>query len=434
MRGFSRYFTRLHSTRSRVAIGALLAELMLGLAACTTTPSPQLLFVNITEGKILSGSVATPGVRVLNGATLDATLDLRSSSGPTGLRHTAATTPVCITGTCGLWDTTQLASGPYSLHASIKMADGSTLEGNLHFTIDNTTSPPAPPPPPAPQSPPPSPPEPPTPGKVAWADVKSWGIQYQKFNAASLEQLDNLAVDVLVLGRFDAIAEEWKSTDINQLKTKKWVFSYISAGQAQNIEWYWQPDWRPGNPSWLLEYTNIWVGTYNVRYSDPQWQSLVFQTIDRAINAGYDGAFFDQPDPYWAPGYPGGPSQENVIASKDLVCNIWNYVQSRKPGFKVFVNGGTNQIDQFRESYWNCLDATAGEHLWYLNTGVPEPPAYPAYAVPALQRLLPVGKKVFTFDFTADPAEIQYIVRTARSFGFIPTVTDPAISTTPVAY
>ena len=428
MRRFSRYFNWLHAT---------FGTLLIGLAACNTAPTPQLLFVNITEGTTLTGSVATPGVRVLNGTALDATLDLRSSSGPTGLKNTATTTPVCITGTCGLWDTTQLASGTYSLHASINLANGGTLEGILTFTIDNTT-PPAPPAPPAPPPTPPSPPAPPAPppppGKVAWANVDSWGIQYQKFNAASLEQLDNLAVDVLVLGRFDAIGEEWKAADINQLKTKKWVFSYISAGQAQNIEWYWQPDWRPGNPPWLLEYTNIWVGTYNVRYSDPQWQSLVFQTIDRAINAGYDGAFFDQPDPYWAGNYPGGPSQENILASKELVCNIWNYVQSKKPGFKVFVNGGTNQIDQFRAEYWNCLDATAGEHLWYLNTGVPEPPAYPGYAVPTLQRLLPAGKKVFTFDFTSDPAEIRWILQTSRSAGFIPTVTDPAISTTPVAY
>jgi uncharacterized protein (TIGR01370 family) len=123
-----------------------------------------------------------------------------------------------------------------------------------------------------------------------------------------------------------------------------------------------------------------------------------------------------------------------MLRSKELVCNIYNYANSKKPGFKIMVNGGGNQIDLFGADYWKCLDANAAEHLWYKNSGSQESAAYRDYTVPQLQKLVGAGKKVFTFDYTAVQSEINNVLSITRGYGFIPTVTDASISSTPKVY
>ena len=264
--------------------------------------------------------------------------------------------------------------------------------------------------------------------------MASWGIQYQGFNASSVNALDAVNIDVSVVGRFDGTGKEWQYADISRLAKKKWMFSYLAVGQAQNIETYWQSWWTVGNPGWLLSASPTYGGTYEVAYWDADWQSKVFGVIDRIIANGFDGAFLDQSDPYWNPGFPGGASTQNMQRSRDLVCNIYNHAQSVKPGFKIFVNGGGNQVDLFGSSYWNCIDATAGEHMWYNGTGVVGAAGYRDWTVPVLQRLVGAGKKVFTFDYTNNSSEINTVISTSRSKGFIPTVTDGSISTVPKTF
>ena len=243
-------------------------------------------------------------------------------------------------------------------------------------------------------------------------------------------------IDVAVVGRFDSSGREWQNADIPKLAQKKWMFSYIAVGQAQNYETYWQSGWAVGNPSWILAASPTYGGTYEVAYWDGGWQNVVFQTIDRIINSGFDGIFLDQSDPFWNNSFPKGstPISTFIQRSKDLVCNIANYARAKKPGFKIFVNGGGNEYDTFGSAYSNCLDATAGEHLWYLGTGRPETSGYPPYTIPVLQRLAQSGKKVFTFDYTNSQGEINTVLNNSRSKGFIPTITDGGISTLPKSF
>jgi uncharacterized protein (TIGR01370 family) len=284
---------------------------------------------------------------------------------------------------------------------------------------------------------PPPPASPPASGtKPTWSNVSSWGIQYHGFNQntpTAVNSLDASGVQLLVIGRFDGVGKEWQYNDVTRLAKKKWVISYLSVGQAQTIEWYWQSWWTQGNPWWLA---NPWSfgGTYNVQYWATEWQDLMKRSIDRIIAAGFDGVFYDQSDPYWNTGFPGGPSSENIARSKDLVCNISAYARSKKADFKIIANGGGNQVDVFGSSYWNCLDGNAGEHLFFTGTGQRERSSYRDWTIPVLQRMLPAGKKVFTFDYTSSSGEISEIVSTSRSKGFIPAISSASVNITPVLY
>jgi cysteinyl-tRNA synthetase len=424
----------------------LAGALLLAVTACNlpiggvSPTGPRLTFLNISEGQTLSGTVArAPGVTVVGGNASQIRLEVLRADGSLDWERLETETPACITGDtnglCNNFNTTQRGNGNYRVRATATLTNGQVLTGEIGFRINNGgPTPPAPPSPPSPPTPP-SPPPPPQPAtKLAWQSVDSWGIQYHGFNSntdTAVNTLDAVNVDVLVLGRFDGVGREWAASDMTRLAQKKWVFSYLSIGQAQTIEWYWQSGWRVGNPNWLLSQWD-YPGTYNVAFWDTQWQNIMFQSIDHIIANGFDGVFFDQSDPWWNTNFPrGGKSvQELMGLSRDLVCNIANYARNKKPGFKIMVNGGGNQIE-FGSSYWNCLDAVAGEHMWYSGNGNLRESGYRDYTIPQLQKLLPVGKKVFTFDYTSVQSEINYVLTTSRNLGFIPTLTDTSISSTP---
>ena len=408
--------------------------------------TPSLAFINVTEGQSLSGYPQSPGVTVQNGTATRVVVSFRKSDGTGGWDNTLSSTPACLIGVCTTWNTFAVPNGDYYLQATVTLSGGQQLTGKVNFKIANgVTSPPpspspTPPPPPTPTPPPPpspTPPPPPPPSgtRAAWNNVASWGIQYQGFNASSVNALDAVNIDVSVVGRFDGTGKEWQYADISRLTKKKWMFSYLAVGQAQNIETYWQSWWTVGNPSWLIS-TSEYGGTYNVAYWDAAWQAIMFQTIDRIINNGFDGLFLDQSDPYWNNSFPKGSTPISTFSqrSKDLVCNIANYARGKKASFKIFVNGGANQYDSFGSGYADCLDATAGEHLWFLGTGRPDTSGYPPYTIPVLQRLAGAGKKIFTFDYTSNQGEINSVLSNSRSKGFIPTITDGSISTTPKVF
>ena len=414
-----------------IPILAVLLATACNLPTSLDPTGPKLAFLNVSNGQTLSGVVQrSPGVTLIGGSATQVKLDVLRADGSVDWTRDEKSVPACITGSangvCNAFSTTQRPDGNYVVRATMTLSDGTVISDRVSFRINNTGA--------TPPAPPPSPP--PTPGtKPAWDTVNSWGIQYHGFTSNSLNAIDNTNLDVVVLGRFDSVGKEWTAPDITKLAQKKWVFSYIAVGQAQNIEWYWQSGWGVGNPSWLIS-TSEYGGTYNVAYWDAVWQNIVFDSIDRIISDGFDGAFLDQSDPFWNNSFPKGstPTTTFVQRSKELVCNIYNHAQTKKPGFKIFVNGGANQYDTFGSAYSNCLDATAGEHLWYLGSGRPDSSGYPAYTIPVLQKLALTGKKVFTFDYTSNPSEINTVLSAARSKGFIPTITDAGISTTPVVY
>lgn len=411
-------------SNSLISILAILLATACNQATTIIPTGPRLSFLNVKNGQTLSGVVQrSPGVTVIGGAPTQIKLEVLQADGSTAWERDEKTVPACITGDtngiCNTFSTTQRPNGDYAVLATVTLADGQIISDRISFHIDNTTS------------------QPPlgSSSKPAWDAVSSWGIQYHGFSSNSVADIDDINLDVVVLGRFDSVGKEWQSANIARLTQKKWVFSYIAVGQAQTIEWYWQTGWSIGNPPWLLS-SSEYGGTYNVAYWDAAWQNIVFASIDRIISDGFDGVFLDQSDPYWNDSFPkGGTSTATFMQrSRELVCNIYNHAQSKKPGFKIFVNGGANQYDAFGSSYSNCLDATAGEHLWYLGTGRPDASGYPAYTIPVLQRLAQTGKKVFTFDYTGNASEISTVLNASRSKGFIPTVTDSSISTTPVLY
>ena len=92
--------------------------------------------------------------------------------------------------------------------------------------------------------------------------------------------------------------EEFSADEIEQLRNKanggkRMVIAYMSIGEAEDYRYYWQAEWKRGNPSWLDKENQKWKGNYKVKYWNAEWQAIIFDYLSRITNAGFDGVYLD---------------------------------------------------------------------------------------------------------------------------------------------
>lgn len=92
--------------------------------------------------------------------------------------------------------------------------------------------------------------------------------------------------------------EEFSADEIEQLHKKanggkRMVIAYMSIGEAEDYRYYWQTEWKRGNPSWLDKENPKWKGNYKVKYWNAEWQEIIFDYLSRITNAGFDGVYLD---------------------------------------------------------------------------------------------------------------------------------------------
>jgi cysteinyl-tRNA synthetase, unknown class len=267
--------------------------------------------------------------------------------------------------------------------------------------------------------------------KPAWRDIQSWGVQYQQFKKDNLTQIAALPIDLVALGRLDGWGREWQPANIKEIKRDKWLLAYISAGQAQPHEWYWQDAWRTRPPAWKIP-RETRFGSFNVYYWDKEWQKIVMQTIDRIIKSGFDGMFVDQADPYWNTAFPGSASVENQQHSKDLVCAMSKYARAKQPGFRIVTNGTADLLDF--PGFSSCIDGIAAEHLWFKATHTKGDPGYREFVLKQMPKAQKAGLKIFTFDYTEAEDEMGFVVWQSSARGFIPFIGGQGLKGTPRVY
>lgn len=130
-----------------------------------------------------------------------------------------------------------------------------------------------------------------------------------------LTAMQNTDYDLIIMDLFFNDGTAFSSTEIGSLKLKnnghsRLVICYLSIGEAENYRYYWQSEWRPGNPAWLSRQNPDWAGNYEVWYWEPAWQAIIYgdtQTnghdsyLKQIIDAGFDGVYLDIIDAfrYW---------------------------------------------------------------------------------------------------------------------------------------
>jgi endo-alpha-1,4-polygalactosaminidase (GH114 family) len=180
-----------------------------------------------------------------------------------------------------------------------------------------------------------------TPPAIDLAQVRSYLVD----NAASVSRVGigtiaSTPYDLLILGGADI------KTPLGGVRAKvgnsKIMIAYIDTVEAAS---YWEPSLFAGGAlSPLLGRPNPCCdGLYSVRYWDPAWRPFVFQQIDDAVAAGYDGVFLDVLDGHnqWTPGNSLGnlPYGDATSALASLVADIRAHVDSLRLGRPFYIIG-----------------------------------------------------------------------------------------------
>ncbi len=121
-----------------------------------------------------------------------------------------------------------------------------------------------------------------------------------------IQQVAAKNYDVIIMDAFFN-DELFSSSEINQLKHKanggiRLVIAYMSIGEAEDYRWYWQKNWKRGNPDFIEKQNPQWKGNYKVRYWMTDWKNIIYGTADsytqKLLNSGFDGAYLDIVDAF----------------------------------------------------------------------------------------------------------------------------------------
>ncbi len=122
--------------------------------------------------------------------------------------------------------------------------------------------------------------------------------------AAAVSKLTTSGRDWIILDAAYTGGQNWTAGDIATIRAGKpgrKVVAYLSIGEAETYRSYWNASWDAdlngepdaGAPGWLLGENPFWAGNYVVKYWDPTWQSLILQSLDAILAAGFDGIYLD---------------------------------------------------------------------------------------------------------------------------------------------
>lgn len=128
------------------------------------------------------------------------------------------------------------------------------------------------------------------------APDNEYSTKQEFVNAVKNTNYDCIIMDFFFKG------ETFTASQIEELRQKanggkRLLISYMSIGEAENYRYYWQSDWKVGNPSFIEKENPNWAGNFYVRYWEPEWQSIIFgkdsSYLKKILDAGFDGVYLD---------------------------------------------------------------------------------------------------------------------------------------------
>ena len=268
--------------------------------------------------------------------------------------------------------------------------------------------------------------------------VKSWAIQlrYIDREKLSITPIDLVVIDHAPHPKQD-VEKPFLPDEIAPLKgqpdgKRRLVIAYLSIGEAERYRYYWKPEWDAPEtrPAWLGPENPRWPGDYQVTFSDPDWQSIIFGTstsyLDRIIASGFDGVYLDRVDAYQDVEAT-VPGAEDAMTS--FVTRLADHARRLNPRFLVVMQNAEELAR--RKSLVSRLDAIAKEDLAFgsANTEEPNPPQMVRDTVQYLRRAKQAGLKIFTLEYVSDAKKAASARAIAAREGFIVHFTERLLGT-----
>jgi len=239
-----------------------------------------------------------------------------------------------------------------------------------------------------------------------WHEVRNWGYQLQGLR---LDELRASPFDLLVIdySRDGSESRRFTKEEISTIKRGggkgRLVLSYLSIGEAENYRYYWKESWLRKRPSWLGGENPDWEGNYKVRYWDPRWRRIVFDFLDKILEAGFDGVYLDIIDAYEYFEERGRSSAAEEM--KQLIREIAHYARVVRgdKDFGIFPQNGHELLDD--PEYLSVITGVGREETYfgYEKDDRRTPAEVTAQIESFLQVAQRAGKLVLNVDYTTNP-------------------------------
>jgi cysteinyl-tRNA synthetase, unknown class len=267
--------------------------------------------------------------------------------------------------------------------------------------------------------------------KMTLQQAESWGYQLQALDEKGFAALfyDVLVMDYTKGGQ---TGTEFTAAELDKIRVKpngqrRILLSYFSVGEAESYRYYWKPEWKAKKPAWISHENKDWAGNYIIRFWDPQWRQIVYDSADsylsRIIAAGFDGVYLDRVDVY------AELEKENSNARADMIGFVRALsakAKSLKRDFQVVVQNAEEL--SLSDPFLTAIDAIAKEDLLYGidHKATRNPQGTINEAVRHLKHARDKGKGVFVVEYLSRPDQVMGVMRELARYDerFVPHFAD----------
>ncbi|QDT70042.1 hypothetical protein MalM25_29870 [Planctomycetes bacterium MalM25] len=257
-----------------------------------------------------------------------------------------------------------------------------------------------------------------------FAKVGSWAYQLTGYEGDAIRRLTAAPVDLLVIDLTrDGEADYFRADEIARMQASgKHVLSYFEIAAIERF----RPEWDDVPSDLMAGPVSGWEDEQYVRYWDPRWWPFVRARVDRAIDAGFDGAYLDMLTTYEEINEPTVPFDERARRMIDLVAKLAAHANGRDPAFKVVAqNCPELAIDEeadggLNRRYMAAIDGVAIESPFYLPHNRLCQAEWCAENRTNAQSIRATGKLLLGVDYVRGEARRGEAYKRQREAGFIP--------------
>ena len=118
------------------------------------------------------------------------------------------------------------------------------------------------------------------------------------FQAMAATNYDLLLIDTFWRETESLTFDQVRALRYKRLGSDRLVLGVLPLGLARDTRFYWKPEWRVGNPSFLAAPDPDDPASTIVNYWDPKWKELIGRYIQGIVDLNVDGVLLDQVDAY----------------------------------------------------------------------------------------------------------------------------------------
>ncbi|MCC6915083.1 MAG: alpha-1,4-polygalactosaminidase [Rhodospirillaceae bacterium] len=133
---------------------------------------------------------------------------------------------------------------------------------------------------------------------VMLLDSRDYETRGEWFAAMAGTNYDILVTDAFYKGNRSLTKDEVHHLKFKEMGARRLVLARMSVGYAEDERFYWQRDWRIGEPSWIQALGPERAGQYVVEFWNPAWKAIVGRYFAGIMDLGFDGVVLDGVEAY----------------------------------------------------------------------------------------------------------------------------------------